>query len=307
MCGVPSGLSDCLDVRGTASGRLAGRSVGHRGQGDAQRVVVLLGDGHLARRVATPGGLRKIPIRRPSSRTRPSMNPPFMPSSNPTALGRRCRARRAVDSCTGSWAAWDLSYTCAAVHCRGGGMADTEHSKCFARKGVRVQVPLPAPRQSADEPIADRGEFHWGSPRFAFQLETPLWSTTRFPYRRVGRHEGGVGRFPRSRQAPRRTGNASNSASTTRRLTTRSAGCRRSAPKRSRRTRTACSSSPTPTAKSSTSWSRGTPGLDPGAPRKPRVNPGGSRTPVRRRSARHRPCAPAARSSNRESRAGSRR
>ncbi len=25
-------------------------------------------------------------------------------------------------------------------------MADTEHSKCFAREGVRVRIPLPAPR-----------------------------------------------------------------------------------------------------------------------------------------------------------------
>src|SRR5665811_1541311 len=30
-------------------------------------------------------------------------------------------------------------------------MADTEHSKCFARKGVRVQVPLPALRQTASD------------------------------------------------------------------------------------------------------------------------------------------------------------
>src|SRR5579875_3397839 len=38
-----------------------------------------------------------------------------------------------------------LSRTLAPHSRRSGGTADTEHSKCFARKGVRVQIPPPAP------------------------------------------------------------------------------------------------------------------------------------------------------------------
>src|SRR5665647_924997 len=54
-------------------------------------------------------------------------------------------------------------------------MADTEHSKCFARKGVRVRAPPSAPRSTASDLRRYRSE--------AVYLSAEGGSRTRTPFR----------------------------------------------------------------------------------------------------------------------------
>src|SRR5690606_25324449 len=95
------------------------------------------------RAAPAPGGRRRL-------RSRTGLPADSRSGVTPGPLRDRGEARPAA--LTESRAAAPVNVAAAApsgryavpVTGRGGGMADTEHSKCSARKGVRVRVPLPA-------------------------------------------------------------------------------------------------------------------------------------------------------------------